>query len=242
MKKTTVSLNTHIVVAYIIANIILFASQLLLFLIVPDMMENLAFLGFINLIWGGFFTIWLIYHARIYLCINQWSYIKSNPPRAIIYTVLGFIALVVIALGSNLILIHLFGLEIDPQNQQHIIDIIRSGPLGFISMITYAIILAPIIEELVFRKGVFELIYKRFGVIAAILGNSVLFGLIHVMFEFMDTQTTTQYINIVPYIIPGIVLSIIYYRSGKLIIIPIVIHMLYNAMGIFAIIVESFIL
>lgn len=239
MKKTSLSLNTKIVIGYIIANIILFLSQLVLFVIFDDAIANYAFLGVFNLIWGVLFGTWLIFKTRIYFCINQWNYLKSNPSRSILYIVLGFIALVIITLSSTAILINVFGLEIDPQNQQHIVEILNSGAMGFISIVLYAIILAPLIEELVFRKGVFELINRRFGTIAAIIGNSFLFAFIHVVFEFTDPESSTQYMNILPYFIPGLIISIIYYRSGKLIMIPIIIHIMYNAMGIIAIFLQG---
>ena len=239
MGNSSVTLNAKIVIGYIIANIILFLSQIVLVVIFDDAIANFAILGLINLVWGLLFGAWLVYQARIYLCINQWYYFKSNPTRSILYIVLGFLALVLISLSSTAILIHIFDFEIDPQNQQYIVEILNSGAVGFLSMIMYAVILAPIIEELVFRKGVFELITNRFGVVAAIIGNSFLFAFIHVMFEFIDPETSTQYMNILPYFIPGLVISIIYYRSGKLIMIPIIIHILYNAMGIFAIFIEG---
>src|SRR5699024_2637738 len=70
---------------------------------------------------------------------------------------------------------NLFGIEIESENTQMIMDISRQFPLF---MIIPALI-APILEGVIFRKIIFGTFYKRMNFFLAALLSSFIFGVIH---------------------------------------------------------------
>jgi len=107
---------------------------------------------------------------------------------------------------------------------------INELPIGF--TIIAAIILAPLVEELIFR-----------GMLKKIIGNNrmfiilsaLLFGLVHVL---MPEENWILYLHIIPYSLIGYFLAKIYSKTSN-IALPIFIHMLWNTFGI---LVQIFIL
>jgi membrane protease YdiL (CAAX protease family) len=117
------------------------------------------------------------------------------------------------------------------------LDLIKRGN-DFLFFIM-AVILAPIMEELVFRKGLAEAIYsfirisfikninqkavKMIATIISIIISASLFAFIH--------TGTEDKIHFLSYLGGAIILSTSYFVSGRRIIVPIILHMLNNAMA-----------
>ncbi|MBV7294742.1 CPBP family intramembrane metalloprotease [Corynebacterium sp. TAE3-ERU12] len=57
---------------------------------------------------------------------------------------------------------------------------LAAGPGLAVAVFIVAVVVAPLVEEIVFRRLIYALLERRFGVIVAALGSAVLFGLIHV--------------------------------------------------------------
>ncbi|GLO65001.1 MULTISPECIES: type II CAAX endopeptidase family protein [Oceanobacillus] len=106
-------------------------------------------------------------------------------------------------------------LGIDPgsENTQQIMDITRAAP---IFMIVPAI-LAPILEEIIFRKIIFGELYKRMNFFFAGLLSAVIFGFIH-----LDPT------HILIYASMGFVFAFLYVKT-KRIIVPIIVHAAMNS-------------
>ncbi|MGL4662853.1 MAG: lysostaphin resistance A-like protein [Culicoidibacterales bacterium] len=131
------------------------------------------------------------------------------------------------------ILLRLFHIEI-PQsaNQASLMEMQKVAP---IALCLVAVILAPITEELVFRQGIAEGLYrftsllfktpskrmKDILVVIAIVTSGLLFGFIHVMDH-------GDYIAMIPYAVSGLVYTIFYFISGRNVTVTIAIHMLSN--------------
>ncbi len=94
---------------------------------------------------------------------------------------------------------------------------IDEEPYFFVFM--SVILLGPVVEELMFRGVLFNLIYKKAGHVAAILLSSLIFGIWHM--ELVQSIYTTLF---------GIALSVIYLYTRS-IIFPIFCHCLYNFLG-----------
>jgi membrane protease YdiL (CAAX protease family) len=96
------------------------------------------------------------------------------------------------------------------------------GIIGTIFM--FAVFLAPLVEEMVFRMAAFQLFFHIEGIKPwkVIMLSSLAFGLIHVIGTF-------DFVQLPYYAGLGAVLGFFYYRS-KNIAVPIVIHMLLNAL------------
>lgn len=131
------------------------------------------------------------------------------------------------------LLFDLFKVDIpQSKNQEFIEQMQKMTPI--ISVIG-TVILAPITEELVFRQGIAELLYRIFNsftkvpkkavqdiaVVTAILVSGILFGFIHVM-------SNGDYIAVIPYVVSGLVYTTVYFWSGRNVTVTICIHMLHN--------------
>lgn len=99
------------------------------------------------------------------------------------------------------------------KSTQKIFEFDSSAYINLISII----IIAPIIEEIVFRKFIFMQLLKKNSVLVSILVSSFCFSLIH----FQDLS------NLLPTFVSGIFLSVIFFQS-KNIIYPIIMHFLNN--------------
>ncbi|TFJ91524.1 CPBP family intramembrane glutamic endopeptidase [Lentibacillus salicampi] len=114
--------------------------------------------------------------------------------------------------------IETFVLGISPgsENTQMIMDLTRSVPLF---MVITAII-APILEEIIFRKIIFGELYKRMNFFLAALLSALAFGLIH-----MEPE------HILVYASMGFVFAFLYVKT-KRIIVPIIAHMVMNSVSV----------
>lgn len=144
-----------------------------------------------------------------------------------------FILILIVALILNFFNIH----SQQSKNQEFIEQMQKILP--FISAIG-TIFLAPITEELVFRQGLAELLYRicdsftktpkkivqDIAIVTAVLISGILFGFIHVM-------NNGDYIAMVPYVVSGLVYTTIYFWSGRNVTVTICIHVLHNAIATF---------
>lgn len=132
------------------------------------------------------------------------------------------------------ILLGLFGLTIPESENQKILK--QIGVVAPVALTLTTVFLAPITEELVFRQGIAEGVYRvtkfLFGnvnqekikdaaVIIAIIISGTLFGMIHVM-------NHGDYIAGIPYVVSGLVYTTFYFLGGKNVSVTIGIHMLSN--------------
>lgn len=93
---------------------------------------------------------------------------------------------------------------------------------GFSTLQAYgtitALLVAPVFEELFFRKFLFKKLLLKNGFLTGIFVSSLLFSIIH-----WETP-----LNLIPAFIMGLVLAVIFYKTGN-IFYSILLHFLYNA-------------
>lgn len=161
-------------------------------------------------------------------------------PRIGLIIILGLVGIYTISTMLAVIL-SLIGVVDEAANQQSILDMIdASGPLQLIMIISFITILAPVVEELVFRKGVYGIIglltmnsimkhnleqdQKKpllISNIVAIAISSLAFGAIHAFDWYLLLYGGL-----------GAVLGTVYYLSNKNIFASIGVHILYNSISI----------
>lgn len=114
-------------------------------------------------------------------------------------------------------LLRSLGLEI-PMDPQPVVGLLLERDEFWIWPMVFvlAVIIAPVVEELVFRAGIFRFLQGRFSMTAAVLISSVLFGLVHGHFMSLPGLTMV-----------GVALAIAYHRTGD-IRVPIIFHALFN--------------
>ncbi len=108
------------------------------------------------------------------------------------------------------------GIEIGSENTQSIMAITRTIPLFAI----IPAVIAPILEEVIFRKIIFGSLYKRTNFFVAALLSALIFGIIHGEPE-----------HILIYASMGFVFAYLYVKTKK-IIVPILVHMTLNSISV----------
>ncbi len=126
-----------------------------------------------------------------------------------------FIAIILILI-SNIIINMITGINTST-NQEIIVNTLKKAPI-YTAILT--IIIAPILEELVFRLS-FKKMFKTN--IIFIITSGLFFGFMHVS----DPKSLIELIYIIPYSIPGFIFAYTLTKSNN-IIIPIGLHCIHN--------------
>ena len=129
-----------------------------------------------------------------------------------------WILVLVLMITSNII-ISPFTTLATSENQQAVIDSLKSFP---IYTIIFTIITGPILEELVFRLS-FRKIFKH-SKILFIIFSGLIFGALHVVGSLSDLSNL---LFIIPYSIPGFIFAYVYAKSDN-IAVPISLHFIHN--------------
>lgn len=156
---------------------------------------------------------------------------EESPLTIFSYAVTGMVMMLGASFISGIIVIAIttiFNLPNEISANQLAINLMLKSPY-FILMVLSAVILGPIVEELVFRKSFFGLI-KNDKI--ALIASSLVFGLIHITTEILSGNIALVIVGSIPYIAGGFVFGYIYMRHKKNIVIPILAHMLYNLLSI----------
>lgn len=191
-------------------------------------MDETRLSALINLLWYtmlfGLFS-WL---GFTYLWRNQWTVFRHHFRRHLLMVLLGLFLLFTFNLWVAQFMIAM-GFDLGSANQDALIAMAQAHPLTQGAVIVMAVLFAPLVEELVYRKGVFEWAEKKGGMILAFTLNTFLFGLMHVLFDLGN------FFSILPYLAAGAVLTYIYLLSQRVIWVPILVHMSYNLISLLVI-------
>lgn len=142
----------------------------------------------------------------------------STISQTIMWSFLGVFMALISQSIAGMIEIYVFGIKTTSENTQILMDITRSIPL-FIIVTT---LVAPILEEIVFRKIIFGTLYKRTNFFIAGIISALIFGFIH-----------GEPKHILVYASMGFVFAFLYVKT-KRIIVPIIAHMAMNSIVVFA--------
>lgn len=86
-------------------------------------------------------------------------------------------------------------------------------------------VMGPIVEEFIYRYLLINQLSKRMAVWKCVIVSSLLFGLLHIH-SFADL------VNVVPYIVMGLVLGTLYVKSRYNLLLPILFHVFNNLSGL----------
>lgn len=150
----------------------------------------------------------------------------EEPIFSKVFTGFAFMLLTSVALNLLTMLLQSFsGVGGDSVNQATIVMALQTDTR--ILMFLSAVVLAPIIEELVFRKAIFSLIKNPK---IAILVSSITFGLIHVAAE---PNLINLLVQVIPYLGMGAFLSYYYYyKTDSNIVVLILMHSASNLFSV----------
>ena len=163
-------------------------------------------------------TLIIIYIYRKNFIPNFKDFIKNFKVYIDKYIKYWFLMLGLMLL-SNSIITNFTSSEI-AENQEAIVSLLGSFP---IYTIVITVLIAPFMEELVFRLS-FRKIFAHTNFIY-ILFSGLFFGAMHVIGSF---ESLYDLLFIIPYSIPGFIFAYIYTKTNN-ICIPISLHMLHNS-------------
>lgn len=141
--------------------------------------------------------------------------------RALVLGLITAVAVLPLALGLNALsklAIERFQPEATLQPTLQVLHIAVTVPRRICMGFT-AIIMAPLVEEILFRGIAYKALRERGHPRLALVASSVLFGLIHV-----------NLMTLVPLTVLGIVFALLYERTGNLLA-PVAAHSLFNAIN-----------
>lgn len=134
------------------------------------------------------------------------------------WSILGILLAFLVQYAAALIEVFILGIPAGSENTMQIMDIARYNPL----FILLPAIIAPILEEIIFRKIIFGTLYKRMNFILAALLSGLIFGVIHMELSHLLGYTTM-----------GMVFAFLYVKT-KRIIVPIIVHAGMNSIVVIA--------
>ncbi|WLV25172.1 type II CAAX endopeptidase family protein [Aciduricibacillus chroicocephali] len=117
---------------------------------------------------------------------------------------------------AGLIEQNFFKVSNESANTEQIMMLARSAPL----FVIIPALIAPILEEIIFRKIIFGSMYKRMGFLIPAIISSIMFGLIH-----------GELVHLLIYASMGFVFAYLYMKT-KRIIVPIAVHMALNSISV----------
>lgn len=155
----------------------------------------------------------------ILLILNQEQKqaVRSEPKASVGISTLwaiggAFMALIVQSIAAN-IEVNIFDIDPGSENTKMIIDLVKTTPL----LIVVTSIIGPILEEIIFRKIIFRVIYRRTNFLIGALVSSLLFAIVHGEPE-----------HILLYASMGLTFAYLYVKTNR-IIVPIFAHTAMNS-------------
>lgn len=204
----------YVIIVYLIMQLSAFPAAIYITATNPDnYMENI--------------TYWTIFSFSIGLLVILWlmkpdmkvpAHREATSVGGIIgWSILGvFLAFFAQGLAGS-IEVYLLGIEPGSENTMQIMEIARMNAL----FILIPAIIAPILEEIIFRKIIFGTFYKRMNFFIAAVLSALIFGLVHWDFE-----------HLLMYMAMGLVFAFLYVKT-KRILVPIIVHAGMNSLVVF---------
>jgi uncharacterized protein len=172
--------------------------------------------------------VFYVLRSDIIVDFNIFKQLKS---QWVFIVIIGYVYLIagnLLANGLRWFLTVIFSIDVaESVNQIIIVRAINSN--GAFFMIFSAIIMGPIVEELIFRKAMFGLFESDK---VAIIVSSLAFGAVHLIGE---TNFLHGVVNGISYFVMGFVFGYIYIKNNRNVIAPTIVHILSNTIAILGI-------
>ena len=97
----------------------------------------------------------------------------------------------------------------------------RMEQISLVEALVLSVVLAPVVEELLFRGAMFAALLRRWGIRSAVLVPSLIWGLTHVQYEWWAVGLITG---------SGILLAMVRWRGASLYL-PIILHAAWNLLA-----------
>lgn len=207
---------------YFLSLVILLLIQIPLLTIYPDLYEieeyYIKFNSISNFVWYfGLFIVYII-AFRVYL-LKELRFFTSNLGESIKLIIIGLVIMFGAAIISGMILLGLVGDQ--TSSNQEAIELMFNGDLfDKYAIVISTVIFAPVVEELLFRKALFNIFGKKLNVVFTVMLSSFFFGLIHVLGD--------NPAQIIYYFALGLGLGTVYHLSKKNFYVVVSMHLIVN--------------
>jgi len=218
---TNKKMNISILLIYIFAMIGISFIQLGIKQFTPQLIDTDSEINsmssILNLLTYGFIFFAFVFTFKNYF--KKYIQFSLNHKREILFYILisGLLIMTMTYISSTFM--NILNETNVPENQETWNNLADGSLFNKITFVLIAVCFAPLVEEMVYRKAIYGL-FSRINPVVAIIGSGLVFGYVHVLSDDL--------IQIMYYALLGIVLGYIYFLSNKNIIVPIVVHALFN--------------
>lgn len=159
-----------------------------------------------------------------YLTEDFSEYKNNQKPRIIQSLLFGLLFTGVVYLVDLLVS------KVGTSNNQEVIEDMFSYKSLIFPMVLSVVVFGPVVEELIFRKAIFNLFKNKHWIIPIIV-SSLLFALPH-MLSTNNVSAIKWLVLLVPYLISGLMLGVIYKISNENIFVTIIAHIVNNIFAV----------
>jgi len=158
--------------------------------------------------------------------LTLWQSLTQAIPQFIRY--LPIIWIVSFAWSKMLTVLQQLGI-IDEFPPQELIKLFTNGgdPLAIALLASCAVLLAPIVEEIIFRAGIYRFLKSQATILTAQIISGAFFAVMH-----------GNLMSFLPLVVVGIILARVYERSGS-ILVPICFHACFNGFSLLMLLIMS---
>lgn len=182
--------------------------------------------AYYNLLIGVATAIPLIIVFKDYIK-ESWSVFKENFLENIIWVLTIGLGLAYLFSAAGELIVNILSPQIGEATNQTLIEtLIKSN---FLLMLVQTVIIAPFIEELLFRGLVFNSLRQKSKFWAHLI-SAFLFGLLHV-YTYILAGDMSEWLKLIPYMMAGLSFSIVY-ENRQTIMAPILLHAAKNLIAV----------
>lgn len=158
----------------------------------PDLAENLVLLNFLVFTLG---TAWVVYYTRNKLNV-EWIKFNASLIGNVTKVLRNYIFSMIAMIAINMLFLYVFKLDQPAANQAGVEEMLSSMPL---MMMIVTVIYAPVLEEIVFRGGLYLGLKEKTGEKSATLISALVFGAIHVLPHLNMSNLPLELLFLIPY-------------------------------------------
>lgn len=154
--------------------------------------ELLPSLQFFVFLIGTLILLFLTRHKLL----NELKKFLTNASANVLKVLRNYGLSMLASIAINIVLVYVFKMTESSDNQQMVESMVNDLPLA---MLAVTVLFAPLIEEIVFRGGLYLGVKSKVGELWAVLISSVSFGAIHVVVQVAQSGNIIDLLYILPY-------------------------------------------
>jgi len=159
---------------------------------------------------GGLLYITLLYMKKYIQLAAPENKLEPFRRQKTLWIIKGYVLIIVAGMLVTIVKILITGNNVEPANQLALVEMAHAGLATKIYLIFLSVILAPLLEESIFRGILMNYFMKNSYWWANVVVSGMAFGLFHVIFQPFQLMAFIQYS------LTGIILAFVYKKTQKL--------------------------